>query len=1262
MELEWPIPKNDADFEELCLDIAKEYQEHFGDKDAHLYAKRGQSQNGIDIYLPSKEKGIQSKKKESGTKKIDLEKDIRGEVDKACGFEHPLKEYYILSTVKNHKEVQDEIILINQEHKKSGKFEVRFWGWDTIEKILNNDCPKALRKYMNKATPTFASNLTESYVIMLKKSESFVNSGQFEQALNLLQLIEEAKPLLSSEDLLYLRKIKARALAGVENVQEAIQLYEEILRQHSDLECLLDLYEIYNNLGLKDKSQEYFNLAEKFAPQSDKILIHKLIQDIYAKKEVDLSISFPSEPNEWGKLLIQLSLKYHGAGNSEIRDQLLNKLESIVPNSPRPEFLRTVFSVDDALLKEDALTAEKLFYLSSQILTINDRFKNKNSLSKRNLIYLMLQHIKIYFALQRFKPSVLELVQMREKIITEILECNFDIFSENILEQVLTFLLLEEEQFLRIKTYIQSSNYKISDDLAVKLLILFVIYKIEFSEIEVFSAAVSNENISKLFKLIKKEDSENFMMEIANFSEDNRLLVIQSILNPEFALKVIESALKEVNIAEAYKNALMTLKIAVLFEKKLYNEVINLVEEINVNKANYYLLNVINSAAVKEKRHDIENLTLKKIIKLDLSGPEKSKYFSGLAYSNLKLRQYDEAFEYATKALELEEKNENINPAELEKILLTALIHASNTKKALELLDKYKTTDDLQLTFVKSEILIKEGQNPAALDRIREAFKKIESFTPEQYFDWLPKLNSLDIPTESKSIAEDGDIVKIEGNDRCFVIGAEKNIVGCVAIPTNDHRYNILKKAELGSVVKFNDGKPRKIEFIYDLATYLLSQAFKSMQILSDQGESYVRSFEVPKDPKKMIESLKEQFEEINKNRDNFFKSYTDSPFIPFSFLIKREGNIWSAISRLKLENHGFLRINAGGIKDMEYQKSVARQIINSGKLVLDGTSALFLSMSGCLENVLNKFHVIVPRSVITMFQDLATELTPIANQLGKVGMKNGVLFASNINIEEINKFRKFLLDSAELIKLKSELIDSVAASPESNKYLVEQMSPAYITDAVIYAKKNNCAILSEDFNYLALHEVMDKIEIIPRCSSYFLTQEMLSDQLINKDQYLEHFKVLADSKAYILNISADIIWAAIFSSSNGIVNIIPENIHKLNLKYTLSKEYGVSNEVAFNIMANFILKVIKDSSIPAEIANKIFYISLENLFLPYRDIRSIGQRLMKFCEANITIKSKFLIVPADQASKQKLKALSESIKTFYDLGYNMLPEIKIIK
>lgn len=125
-----PKPKSWDEFEDITWEI---YKRKWHDNYAQKHGRKGQAQNGIDIYgrqnSSGKYIGVQCKRYEDNklNKKI-----IKAEIVKAEGFSSPLSEYIIATTASRDTKLQDLIRSLNEERESENKFPVYIVFWEDI--------------------------------------------------------------------------------------------------------------------------------------------------------------------------------------------------------------------------------------------------------------------------------------------------------------------------------------------------------------------------------------------------------------------------------------------------------------------------------------------------------------------------------------------------------------------------------------------------------------------------------------------------------------------------------------------------------------------------------------------------------------------------------------------------------------------------------------------------------------------------------------------------------------------------------------------------------------------------------------------------------------------------------------------------------------------------------------------------------------------------------------------------------------------------
>lgn len=137
---EIPLPKGDDDFEDLVLAL---YRAVWQDPNAKLHGRRGQGQDGVDLYGEDRFggsglNGVQCKQHGSATlvKDRDLVAELWEEVNKAKGFQPPLQRFIFATTAKRSVTLQQEARDLTELHRKDGLFAVDVLAWEDIEDLL----------------------------------------------------------------------------------------------------------------------------------------------------------------------------------------------------------------------------------------------------------------------------------------------------------------------------------------------------------------------------------------------------------------------------------------------------------------------------------------------------------------------------------------------------------------------------------------------------------------------------------------------------------------------------------------------------------------------------------------------------------------------------------------------------------------------------------------------------------------------------------------------------------------------------------------------------------------------------------------------------------------------------------------------------------------------------------------------------------------------------------------------------------------------
>ena len=287
-------PKNDQDFEKLCLRLLRA---HWKCPELQQYATRGQAQHGVDIIdLSGQEplRAAQCKSHEEG--KMTTPDEVGDEVEKAKGFKPPLGRYAIMTTGKVGKEVHDLLLAINQEHVEKNLFIVEIFDWGYIEDLLDEHTG-VCDWYESGPSAALTGRIESKVDYLLEEVKQLPAPGRGDDSQDKFHAeIDEARNYLAKHDYqiakLLLQRIKVRSwgelnarhkfrvltnLASVEmsadNLKGAAELYleakthqpdDEMARTNEALDCLL--------LGQREQAFELAgDLREKF-PRSERVL------------------------------------------------------------------------------------------------------------------------------------------------------------------------------------------------------------------------------------------------------------------------------------------------------------------------------------------------------------------------------------------------------------------------------------------------------------------------------------------------------------------------------------------------------------------------------------------------------------------------------------------------------------------------------------------------------------------------------------------------------------------------------------------------------------------------------------------------------------------------------------------------------------------------------------------------------------------------------------------------------------------------------
>ncbi len=347
-------------------------------------------------------------------------------------------------------------------------------------------------------------------------------------------------------------------------------------------------------------------------------------------------------------------------------------------------------------------------------------------------------------------------------------------------------------------------------------------------------------------------------------------------------------------------------------------------------------------------------------------------------------------------------------------------------------------------------------------------------------------------------------------------------------------------------------------------------------------------------------------------------------------------------------EGKGFVKFSSGDIVERNQQKSVAERIIAGEPFYIDGTSALVLSEPGVLEQIHKHLpNLKVPQSVINFLLKSKGKFMYTPGQVGHMGYAQGKLTFSSIDHNIRALIQKNFETSIKALESKPENI-SVISSGNKAECFSEQRVPAELCDACILAQRDSMAVLTEDFLYLKANEMETKKKAPEYCSAFALVRGLYEQRKMTFEQYLNFFTYLSSYRSRFLFLNADDIEKAVFG--DGVIKIVqPEKIRQFNFPLTLSEEYGVPFNMAFQVVESFLIRVLTDDAVLPETVERIFAEILSG-FPGDKDKRALGKMFLRE-SVQIINRSRRGIIIGTRVQK-KIDLLSQ-LTEIYNAGSN---------
>ena len=314
-DLQIAPPVNGSQFESLCLDL---YKAKFGDR-TQKNGRSGQAQNGVDIFSPEQNVGIQCKKRKHGNGKI-TEEELKQEVEKAKQFKPALKRFILATTCKRDANIQRIARLIDREHKEKNLFSVEIHSWEEIKELLYQ-YPAIYNKYYSQFQTTGSQTVFNSSLIKSIEGKSrneklntirdLLNKNQPKTAFKLLEKFEKEKwQGLEDKEKYRVLTNQASALVRMKKEKQASALIIKALQfnkgneENSYTNCAI-AYLFYDDL---EKAKEFIKNAKKLNPLN--VIAHVVeikIKDKEGQTLDEIASSLPKAIREESQIALVLS-------------------------------------------------------------------------------------------------------------------------------------------------------------------------------------------------------------------------------------------------------------------------------------------------------------------------------------------------------------------------------------------------------------------------------------------------------------------------------------------------------------------------------------------------------------------------------------------------------------------------------------------------------------------------------------------------------------------------------------------------------------------------------------------------------------------------------------------------------------------------------------------------------------------------------------------------------------------------------------------
>ena len=1189
---------------------------------------------------------------------------------------HPREDY---STPLDDRKIESNLIYLcekhhkivdNKEHASIYTAEIlRNWKhdheqWSSAIQKDSSYIPKESKDHLDKLFKNFQQEIAQagdaSSSIINKLIDScgeLLDRHRDNEAIVLLSQIDLL--LLDSENTRLSCKAKilnARLLIYLEKIIKAKDLLIKIINEFpTETEPMLIYIEICERTPESDdKSESIESIVRELDINNPRLQLLDYSR-MYNKEiipEIDIcSIKLKDVMLECRYICQQL-LFCDLEGDIKKRDELLLLWEKKLPFSPRPNFFRIIFKVNDFFKSQP--DESTLNSVCEFIFNEKNIIEKKDPLHLRDRLSLNIHELRVNMVFPQLIGVEKDITILRKEMVGFITKCYFDKVVDGNLKIILTQIRLECQQLETVIDNINKSNVVPSREVVELVFIQSLMFKELNNKVLKFVNKYNHVDLRNLLDNIEKDKPDEVAVILNNLNNPYlSLMTLQFINNDVLSLTLT----KLLDVSEEFKGELVFENIKALINNGFEKDALEVISSISLKNTSPHALQTIESVSYRNKRWDIFINAANEIFKFNIPELYSSQLKSRLASVYHEVGDDTNAINYAESVLNDYEGLNDETAAYMLHVLGQSYMLIGEPDKACNKFSEYHWVKrPLALSLEEASLYLKSSfpdKCKSSLDVIVRALK-LESFYDDKLFlsCFMLLLDIENIQHDSlkgKELIEDGAYIKLEGfQNGWFYIGNEEEGLGATCIKPDTENYSaVIDKTPSDSIDwpadKYSGNNiQHSILHIVDVQAYISIRAHEAMQNTAKIGGTSIWSINVINDDGQFdVENFNKFNKEMSRGHQEFFEKYKSSS-LPFSFLCEMEGSLPKAIGRIRSNDSGFIFCNDSTKEDIEKQAGWSKEAVDKTPCVIDGLSALMLIEAGLLEIVEScVYQLIVPVSVIRLIRNIASDFDYKIGSVAKAGFVNGEFKLIPIDEQKENLFREKLLRSASFLDLVPKKEIGKTYDKNTPRKTIEDVIPDYFLDSYSISKDVGASILTDDALFVKALDLVNKETGTKTFSSLSLVRFLVDNKKITWEKYLEYFSLLSSYRYHLLQVTVEDMLRSVFClSSGGIVEFVPQNLYYLNLKLTMSEKYGVNNDVVVNMLSNFFWSIISDSSVPSDVAEEVFKITLHEC-LEERDIRLIVSAVHQICEENVSGEW------STRLDKEKLKILGKQMSVY---------------